>query len=262
MTRPTGESVPQPMRPAFDAIVALTDPFCAEHLNAEYAELCRKMAAALGRKRPSPLLGGKTNTWAAAIVHAVGSNNFLFDRSQPLYLSAADLAAAFGLATSTVGNKSRVIRDALKMHNYDWHWALPSKVDTYPGAWYISVDGLMLDARHVSRDIQEEAARRGLIPYLPPPGDDKLYGLVDLIEAIDPAELPADFNSEQSSPQSRNFAVLCQCWIRLFQRPSPRSAQIDCKLDRPTEIGYPHNCSDASFAPSASAWNFAQVTVG
>ena len=196
MTGPTGESVPRPMRPAFDAIVALTDPFCAEHLNAEYAELCRKMAAALGRKRPSPLLGGKTNTWAAAIVHAVGSNNFLFDRSQPLYISAADLAAAFGLATSTVGNKSRVIRDALKMHNYDWHWALPSKVDTYPGAWYISVDGLMLDARHVSRDIQEEAARRGLIPYLPPPGDDKLYGLVDLIEAIDPAELPADFNSE------------------------------------------------------------------
>ncbi len=82
MARPTGETVPQQMRPAFEAIVALTDTFCKEHLTEEYAALCRKLAAALARKRPSPLASGNPKTWAAGIVYALGSINFLFDKAQ------------------------------------------------------------------------------------------------------------------------------------------------------------------------------------
>jgi hypothetical protein len=33
--------------------------------------------------------------------------------------------------------------------------------------WMIQVDGLVLDARYLRREIQEEAGRRGLIPYIP-----------------------------------------------------------------------------------------------
>ena len=31
----------------------------------------------------------------------------------------------------------------------------------------IQVNGLIVDARHLPRDIQEEASRKGLIPYIP-----------------------------------------------------------------------------------------------
>jgi hypothetical protein len=31
----------------------------------------------------------------------------------------------------------------------------------------IQVNGLIVDARHLPRDIQEEAYRKGLIPYIP-----------------------------------------------------------------------------------------------
>ena len=100
----------------------------------------------------------------------VGSLNFLFDRSQTPYMTAADVATAFGVAKSTAGNKSKAIRDALRIKTLDWHWCVPSKRDDYPGAWLIEVDGLIVDARrHVSREVQEEAFRRGLIPYLPAP---------------------------------------------------------------------------------------------
>ena len=167
MTRPTSESVPQQMRATFDAVVALTDPFCKEHLTEEYAEQCRKLTAALCRKRPSPLQSGNLNTWAAAIVYTIGSINFLFDKSQAHYMSAADLAGAFGIAKSTAGNKSKAIRDALKIRPYDWHWSLPSRMDTHPFAWMIEVNGMIVDARRVPRDIQEEAFRKGLIPYVP-----------------------------------------------------------------------------------------------
>src|SRR5260370_22638792 len=37
-------------------IIVLIDEFCREHLNDEYALLCRDLAEQLGRKRPSPLL--------------------------------------------------------------------------------------------------------------------------------------------------------------------------------------------------------------
>jgi len=34
----------------------------------------------------------------------------------------------------------------------------------------IQVNGLIVDARHLPRDIQEEASRKGLIPYIPATG--------------------------------------------------------------------------------------------
>lgn len=171
MAKPTGESIPLQMRPTFEALVAQTDSFCKDHLTDEYADLCRKLAAALCRKRPSPLLSGSLNTWACGIVYAIGTLNFLFDKSNPHYISAADLAGAFGLARNTAGAKAKAIREALRIVNFDWHWSVPSRVDHYPGAWLIQVNGLFLDARSLPREIQEEAFRRGLIPYVPAAGD-------------------------------------------------------------------------------------------
>jgi len=44
---------------------------------------------------------------------------------------------------------------------------LPSKIDDNPMMWMINVNGTSLDARYLSREVQEEAYKRGLIPYLP-----------------------------------------------------------------------------------------------
>lgn len=161
------ESVPAALKPRYDEIVALIEPFCAEHLNDEYAQVCRDMSAALARKRPSPLQSGKANTWAAAIVHTIGTVNFLFDKSQTPHMRAADLAAAFGLSPSTVGNKSKQIKDLFKINVFDPDWTLPSKMNQNPMAWMITVNGFIMDARSAPRHIQEEAYRKGLIPYLP-----------------------------------------------------------------------------------------------
>jgi len=161
------ERVPQAMRATYDAIVALTDRVCAEHLNEEYAALCRKAAATLARKRPSPLAGGRVATWAAGILYAVGQTNFLFDKSQEPYLAPRDLAAAFGVSQPTASSKAKQVRDLLKIGFMDPHWTLPSKIGDNPMAWYVTVNGLIMDARYMPREIQEEAYRKGLIPYIP-----------------------------------------------------------------------------------------------
>ena len=72
------EKVPKQLQPIYDQIVALTDAFCHGHLNDEYAQMSRKLAATLSRKRPSPLARGKIETWACRIVYVIGSVNFLF----------------------------------------------------------------------------------------------------------------------------------------------------------------------------------------
>ena len=164
------ETVPNALQARYSEIISLTDAFCADHLNDEYAHVCRQMAATLARKRPSPLTGGKANSWAAAIAHAVGTVNFLFDKTQTPHMRADELAAAFGLSKSTVGNKAKQIRDLLDIGVFEPDWTLPSKIEQNPMVWIITVNGFIMDARSAPREIQEEAFRKGLIPYLPGAG--------------------------------------------------------------------------------------------
>jgi len=161
------KSIPLANRPAYEVVIALTDAVCQQHLNEEWATLCRALTASLARKRPSPLLRGEPRVWAAGVLHALGMVNFLFDRSQAISMSVPDLCAAFGVKSATVGGKSKIIRDMFKMYQFDPRWSLPSKVDQNPMAWMISVNGFLLDARQAPAEIQAEAYRRGLIPSMP-----------------------------------------------------------------------------------------------
>lgn len=54
MTKPAGEKVPKQMQLKFNEITALTDDFCDQHLNTEYADMSRQLTAALCRIDPSP----------------------------------------------------------------------------------------------------------------------------------------------------------------------------------------------------------------
>lgn len=148
-------------------VTGLIDEFCRTHLNDEYAALCRKLAEKLARKRPSPLLSGKPNTWACGIVRTIGMLNFLNDRSQEPSMKMSDIDKAFGVGESTASGKSAEIRRVLKLHRFDHEWMLPSRVDANPLVWLLNVNGFMMDIRDAPREAQAVAFERGLIPYIP-----------------------------------------------------------------------------------------------
>lgn len=158
--------IPKHMQQHYNAITNLTDIVCHKKLNDDYQQLARYTVAALCRKRLSPLLTGNCNTWACAILHALGTINFLFDKNNKPYLSATDLAAEFNLSTSTVGNKAKQVREILKMHRFDHSWCLPSMLKDNSFAWMITFNGFIVDARELPREIQEAAYKKGLIPYV------------------------------------------------------------------------------------------------
>jgi len=165
--RSTSEQVPKDMQAWFDEITELTNTFSQAYLNDEYASLCRQLTATLCRKRPSPLSQGKAATWACGIIHALGMVNFLFDASQTPHVPSSQIANYFGLSPSTMQAKSKQIRDLLGIYQMDPDWTLPSKIDDNLLAWMIQVNGIAIDARWAPREIQEEAFRKGLIPYIP-----------------------------------------------------------------------------------------------
>ena len=162
-----GVGIAEDVRPAFEEIAGLVEQFCQEHLNEEYAGLCRKLAEKLARKRPSPLVSGKPQTWACGIVRTIGWVNFLDDRSQSPHMKLTAIDKAFGVGESTGQGKSMLIRRALKIRPMDPEWSLRSRIERNPTAWMIQVNGFLVDARFLKREIQEEALRKGLIPYIP-----------------------------------------------------------------------------------------------
>jgi hypothetical protein len=154
------------MQETYDAITALTDGFCQAKLNEEYADMCRRMTAKLCRKRPSPLASGRAKNWAAGIVHAIGTVNFAFDKSLTPHITAPDISDYFDVGKSSPTGKSKEIRNLFNIGLMEPEWTLPSRMDSNPMAWYITVNGFIMDARLAPREIQEVAFAKGLIPYI------------------------------------------------------------------------------------------------
>jgi len=159
--------VPEAMQALYGEITSISDSFCREHLNEEYAELARKMTAALARTRPSPLVSGRVNSWAAGILYALAQVNFLFDKSQTPHMRADELCKRLGVSQQTASGRAQKIREILKISMWDFQWTLPSRLDDHPMIWILNVNGLMVDIRSMPREAQEVAYEKGLIPYIP-----------------------------------------------------------------------------------------------
>ena len=158
---------PKVMQAKYDAVVALTDAFCRDHLNDEYRDKARAMTAALCRKRPSPLTSGQPRTWACGIMHVLGQLNFLSDKATQPYMTMAGICAAFGVGQSTASAKARIITDALHTNRMDPTWMLRSFVDQNPLVWLAEVNGSLVDLRDMPREVQVIAYEKGMIPYIP-----------------------------------------------------------------------------------------------
>src|SRR3954453_17630040 len=171
------DPVPKTMAAHYQALVGLTDAFCSRHLNESYAQLARRAAAALCRKRPSPVLSGQPESWACGILYALGQINFLSDKSSTPHMSMQELCAGFGVSPSTGNSKAKAVRTALGIKSWAHHWLLTENIASTPMAWMVEVDGFLADVRGLPRPLQVAAYERGLIPYIPADGPEGEGGL-------------------------------------------------------------------------------------
>jgi hypothetical protein len=158
--------IPVALRARAQQIIDLVDVACREHLDEEYGALTRRLVVRLARKRPSPIVRGDARIWAAGAIYAVGQVNFLFDRSQTPHLTAEQLADALGVVKTTMANKAGMINRMLDVGIFEPDLTRVAMIEQHPMAWLVEVDGVILDARTLLAELQDEARRRGLIPDL------------------------------------------------------------------------------------------------
>jgi hypothetical protein len=135
-------------------ILDLVREFCAKKLDDEYFELAEKLLQKLLRKRSKPLNSGQPRIWAAATIHALGTINFLFDKSFAPYVSVQDLNNHFGTSKTTVAAKSKQIREMLNLEHWDHEFSTKRMIDGNPFNNLVMVDGLILPLSSLPEELQ------------------------------------------------------------------------------------------------------------
>ncbi|MFP5042877.1 DUF6398 domain-containing protein [Parasediminibacterium sp. JCM 36343] len=138
-------------------ILDLVKEFCSNHLNDEYYELSDRLVKKLGRKRNPPFITGQPQIWAAAVIHALGTINFLFDKSSEPYASIDDLNDFFGTKKSTTSGKSKIIRDLLKLRTWDKEFSTKHMSENNPFANLVMFNGLIVPIDALPEPYQQAA---------------------------------------------------------------------------------------------------------
>lgn len=136
-------------------LIEMTTGFCDEYLDEDYKQLCVKLIQKMSRKRNVPFLSGRIEIWTSAIVYAIGSINFLFDKSFAPYVSGDDICNYFGTSKNTTSQKAKIIRDMFKLGYWDKEFSTSHLMQSSPFSNLVMVNGLIVDKRSLPPEIQE-----------------------------------------------------------------------------------------------------------
>nr|MDO8082663.1 DUF6398 domain-containing protein [Candidatus Freyarchaeota archaeon] len=147
------------VREKMQQLIEMTAGFCDKYLDEEYKELCEKLIRKMARKRSVPFLYGRMEIWAAAVIHAIGSINFLFDPSFEPYASLSDIANYFGTSKSTTTQKSKLIRDMFKMRYWDREFSTTHMMEHNPFSKLAMIDGFIVGIDSLPPELRETIQR-------------------------------------------------------------------------------------------------------
>lgn len=136
-------------------LIGMTAGFCDTYLDEEYKELCEKLIRKMSRKRQVPFLSGQMKNWAAGVVYAIGSINFLFDKSFEPYVSVTGICDYFGTKKSTTSQKSKDIQTLFKLSYFDDDFSTSHMQEKNPFKNLVMVNGLIIPKEALPPELQE-----------------------------------------------------------------------------------------------------------
>lgn len=96
-------------------VTALLEDFCKSYLSPELSEYVFKLWEQLGRKRTYPIIGGRKENWASAVIYVIARLNFLFDRGNKYHITPDTICEFFRTNKNTVSSKATDIEKACKI---------------------------------------------------------------------------------------------------------------------------------------------------
>ncbi|HET8837993.1 MAG TPA: DUF6398 domain-containing protein [Flavobacteriaceae bacterium] len=139
-----------------NTLLEMTGACCAQHLNDDYFQLCEKLIKKMGRKHEVPFKRGKLEIWAAAVVYAIGSINFLFDKATEPYMNSTQISEYFGAKPTTVSQKAGKIRDMFNMGYFDNDFSTQRMAEENPFNNFVTVDGIITPLDYLPEDFQQQ----------------------------------------------------------------------------------------------------------
>ncbi|MBE6062218.1 MAG: hypothetical protein E7207_01330 [Clostridium butyricum] len=108
----------------YEEVIEKINAFSDEYLNEEYKNICMEATKLIFLNNETIVKKGKSYSWAAGIVHAIGSVNGLFDSKAEPYIKALDLYKEFGVSSSTGLNKSKEVKSLLEISEDNNKWII------------------------------------------------------------------------------------------------------------------------------------------
>lgn len=139
-----------------EKLLEMTNTFCTQQLNEDYRQLCEKLIRKLGRKKVIPFQKGKPEVWASAVVYALGSINFLFDKSSEPYMETKQICEYFGTNNSTVSKKASDIKKMFKMSHFNPEFSTQKMAAENPLNNMVVVDGFIVPLDTLPAELQQQ----------------------------------------------------------------------------------------------------------
>jgi len=141
---------------AADQILTLVTNYCQKYLDKEYTDICSKVFHDLLEENPAVFNRGQEGIWVAAIVWAVGSVNFLGDKSFEPYASLADVCIYFNANKSSVGQKSAKIRKQLNIDRFNPDYQTTTQVSDFLNSLVMTPEGFIVPVDMFEDDSEED----------------------------------------------------------------------------------------------------------
>ncbi len=136
-------------------LLDMTTTFCAQNLDEHYFVLAEKLIKKMGRKREVPFARGRLDIWASAVIHAIGSINFLFDKSFEPYVSSEDVNAHFETKKSSVSAKAQAIKKMFGLAYYDKEFSTPMMQENNPFSEMVMFNGFIAPITMLPEGVQQ-----------------------------------------------------------------------------------------------------------
>lgn len=108
----------------YEDVVEKITSFSNEYLNDGYKNICIEATKILFLNNEEQVRKGKASSWAAGVLHAIGTINNLFDSKNTPYIKALDLYKELKVSSSTGSNKSKEVRNLLNLDKNIEKWTV------------------------------------------------------------------------------------------------------------------------------------------
>ena len=159
--------IPEELLAKFDKTYLLLLQFILQYEIGTLGILSLELLISFAIQFPDELKKGRPASWAAGIIHSIGTINFLPAPDYEPYIENKEIYSFFKVSQGTMQSKSKSISDSFQLFYMDPEWTTPENLLACDMFWKLETEDGIIDFREVPEDVQLTAVKDDIIPMAP-----------------------------------------------------------------------------------------------